>query len=362
MKRIYSLLLILLLFFTGCKNNNDNHDFLILLGIALLSNTNANGVISLEHNYNPYHPTSDDTNYLELHAAALDQWQVGFATHLTSATRVIPDETNNTYNPKNWMTALGDDCTGPTHGPAIGVTQYMVDYCYFNNPDTPNVVGVCWMSSYSSGEILQATTLLRTRYIAGYFNEPFTLPIPVKPLMVTTHEIGHCIGFKHYQESPDRVMWPYVSENSPHQTELDAAKYVYYDPTGPGLTRNAVDPYNLLYYQKTSGDVIRHFQFPRFVLSGELIPPVSPSSVSTAKNFSQQIIQENFSVCADSPDGLNTCLNANGLLAEGDPIDYSKEITTTAHLLFEDGTARKDTYKKVNGKLVKKGSVHYKKH
>ena len=314
----------------SCKADNNKEDMLLQNIIVLLAVKNY---IDTEYFYK------------NLFNEAQSNWQIGLTLDRVSAVR---DLTAGTIpNPKNWLTVTPDNCD------AIGVPDFAKSNCYFNNPNTPSVIGVCWTSSYSTGEIVHTTVMLKKSWVKDIS--------PNRALMAAVHEIGHCVGLKH-MDNINYIMYPYVTDNPiPHQDELNAVKYVYFDPFSG--TREPIIPHINHYNVLTTAK--RHYTFPVFTISAEVIPA---RYSSTARNLAEEIIQNRFPECAGAID-FNNCLKIYGKSVPGEPIDPTKEIfttadtvidtgisggipaiLTTAHLLMEDGSERLDIYKA--GKLT----------
>ena len=185
-------------------------------------------------------------------------------------------------------------------------------------------------------------------------------------LQAAVHEVGHCLGLKHI-DNANYIMYPYVTGNPiPHQDELNAVKYVYYDPFS--APEEPVLPHSGHYSISTG--YRRHYTFPEFTISAEVIPP---SYSSTAKNLAEEIIQNKYPECAGSRN-FDACLKMYGKSIPGEPVDPAKKIftsadtvsknnfsrgmsliITTAHLLMEDGSERIDVYKA--GKLAESFTI-----
>jgi hypothetical protein len=198
--------------------------------------------------------------------SGLGAWQLGLKTDHFAAQRNLGDD-RRLHNPALWVTAADDGCN------AVGIPDDLRAECPF--ADNEDTVGVCWLRFYDSGQILDATMVVRRSY-----QENPRVP-PSDRQAVFTHEIGHCLGLQH-STSIDDVMFPDSrGADAPSAGELAAVNIAYLpEPTAP--PRQVAEQYFKL---TRLGNPQRLFERPVFVLSTELsgsdrvpawVPPPGP--------------------------------------------------------------------------------------
>ncbi len=175
---------------------------------------------------------------------ALNAWQIGLPNANVSSVR--SSGSGSSANPRNWISV---GCEGP------GLSEADRADCLQDFGSGSNTIGTCsyWYSP-SSGEILSTTTLLRESYLTGSSNYS-------DKLSVIIHEIGHCIGLKHWP-TRDHVMYGSTAgADLPAPGELAAVAEAYVpSPAQPSpATRDA-------YFNSTGSLALRQLTNPQFTL------------------------------------------------------------------------------------------------
>ena len=235
-----------------------------------------------------YRINTPNSTFMSRANAGLSAWEIGLQEDITGNSRNF----SGPYDPTNWITVSGSNCI------ANGVPGSLTSDC----PLTDSVIGVCEIRYYNEGayigKIADSTLIILNTFMEStdYSNE--------EKLSVFTHEIGHCIGFKHSNSTSDIMYFNTNGANIPSTEEKSAANEVYVPepcctaPAGAAALR----------YNQYTTYSIYHNSFPIFTISA----------------------------------GIGNGMVEAQTLPEPQPLEG--DVTTIRHYMHEDGTCITEEY------------------
>jgi len=207
-----------------------------------------------------------NSDYLQRANTGLSTWAIDLVQNQTASSRTLGDS-YTAHNPKNWITASGNDCV------AVGVPSSLQGSgCPFGG----SVIGVCETRYYTStGEIVDSTLLMNKNYQDSSFNSNSDKQ------SVFTHEIGHCLGLKHTNVITN-IMYPSTAgADTPAAGELAAIADAYKPTVKAPSSTNRDD-----YFSVTGSNAVRQFTFPSFIISAFIGNAMVSDTSNATSSFS----------------------------------------------------------------------------